>query len=266
VILERCAAPGGHLPGYLKKRLRITAYLQLGVGVQAEFQEPEQVMEVYLPVPLGIKRQGQIDPGQLAGYPPVYEGAVLAIGPPLPFFHSGPDLSGKNGAGKVPPALFIVPALKSYVLIVGDVKIVLHHRITSGYFVEPGCTVTDPLAGYKDGKFDMKGQYNLFKRRGMLLPQEVVNKPPILPVGLGSGPIGDPGRLNHPVITSQIIHKTNKALVQHRELPVEYRFCLFHNAMGHKPPLSLKYYKYIKLETKVSKTSPIIPVIGKKEK
>jgi hypothetical protein len=206
----------------------------LGVGVQAEFQESEQVVKVYLPIPLGIKGQRQVDPGQLTGYPLIYESTIIAVRAPLPFLQSGPDLPGKGGVQGFSPALLVIRTLEGYIPVFRDIKIVFHHRIAAGYFIEPGGTVADPLTGHKNGQLHMKREYNLFKRRSMLVPQKVVDKPRVLPVGPGSGPVRDPGRLNHPRVPPQVVHKPDKSLIQHRKFPVEYRFGFFYHAVGHE--------------------------------
>jgi hypothetical protein len=242
VALERGAAPGRYLPGYLEEHLRVTAYFQLRVGVQTEFQEPEQVMEVYLPVPFGVQGQGQIDPGQFTGHALIYECAVIAVSPPLALLQPGPDLPGEGGVQGFSPALLVVRTLEGYIPAFGDVKIVFHHRIAAGYFVEPGGTVTDPLAGHKDGELYVKSEYDLLKRRCMFVPQKIVDKPRVFPVGPGPGPIGDTGRLNHPFIPSQVVHKPDKSLIQRRKLPVKYRFGFFYHAVGHERSFFKLFY------------------------
>jgi hypothetical protein len=54
----------------MSRRTRgVLAYLELGVGIEPELDEAEEVVQVDLPVPFGIEAQGQVDPRELAGEP-----------------------------------------------------------------------------------------------------------------------------------------------------------------------------------------------------
>ena len=39
------------------------------MGVRPQLQEMQQVVKIHLPVPLRVRGQGQIDPGEFAGEP-----------------------------------------------------------------------------------------------------------------------------------------------------------------------------------------------------
>jgi hypothetical protein len=66
----------------------------------------------------------------------------------------------------------------------------------------------------------MEGKHHLLEGAGVGIPQEVVDKPRILAVTLGSLPVRNSGRLNHPLVPAQIIHKAHKALVEYRKFLV----------------------------------------------
>jgi hypothetical protein len=60
--------------------LGVDADLVLGVGVDAQAEEVEEVVEVDLPVPLGVVVEREVHPGELAGEP----GGAGSTGAPSP--------------------------------------------------------------------------------------------------------------------------------------------------------------------------------------
>jgi hypothetical protein len=73
------------------------------------------------------------------------------------------------------------------------------------------------------------------------ITEKVVDKRRILPVGLGSVPVRNPGGLNHPFVPAEVIHQPDKPLVQNRKFPVQYRFSFRYHTMSHISPW-MSYY------------------------
>jgi len=111
-------------------------------------------MQVYLPVPLCVQTQRQNNPRQLARE--YSDLAAIRNACTLPDVKLQTCETSCNSQGSTSsaarPCLF-VDALKSNMCIFGHVELGIHNAVASGYFVNPGGPVADPLPRHKNRQF-----------------------------------------------------------------------------------------------------------------
>jgi hypothetical protein len=76
------------------------------------------------------------------------------------------------------------------------------------------------LPGYKNGELHVEGYHYLLKGAGVGIAEQVIDKRGILAVGLCALAIGNPGGLDYPFVSAQIVNQPDKPLVQNREFLV----------------------------------------------
>ena len=64
-------------------------------------------------------------------------------------------------------------------------------------------------------------------------PQEMVDEGRVLAVALRPLAVGDPGRLDDPLVPAEVVDETDEALVEDGELAIEQLFGGAHEAVGH---------------------------------
>ena len=86
-------------------------------------------------------------------------------------------------------SLLVIGALFCNVRFGGNIEFVAHNRIAARNFVNACGAVAYPLAGYENGHFDMKGKHHLFKGRGVIVPQKIVDKRSVFAHCFGTRPV-----------------------------------------------------------------------------
>ena len=188
--------PGFHYA--FEHRLGVDPDLILGVGVGPEFEEMEQVVEVDLPVPLGVVVERQVHPGQLAGQPVpvrvhgvsvrvlVEHLLVVAVGAfgvlPEQLLHPRGLLGRERSAAALPVAL----GLGRDHVLTRHVELAVEDGVAGGDLVDAGGAVPDPLSGYEDGELHVELYLAHFERGRVAHAHQVVDQPPV--VGDAAGP------------------------------------------------------------------------------
>ncbi|GAB6391593.1 MAG: hypothetical protein MdMp014T_0966 [Treponematales bacterium] len=235
--LERLAAPRRDLPRDVKQRPGVEADFLLRVRVEPEFQKVKEVVQVYLPIPFGINRERQVDPREFPGDAALHKPHVIGVGAALPGLKPRADFRRPRRLdGFRRPSLFVVVALERHIVRVRHIEIVLHHRIAPGNFVDPRRAVADPLPRHEHGQFHMEGENHLLERARVPVPEEVINQRRVLAVTLRALAVGNPRRLNHPLVAAEIVHQPHEPLVKHRKNLVQNSLGLRSRAMRHVPP------------------------------
>src|SRR5579864_8427811 len=99
----------------------------------------------------------------------------------------------------------------------GDIKLLIKNRIARRIFVDIGCSVTNPLTRNEDGEFYVKLNLTHFKRSGVRMAEEILNKSPIFRPFFSPFAIGNASRLNNSTIISHIINHSHKTMIQYRK-------------------------------------------------
>ena len=169
----------------------------MGVGAQA--QEVEEVVEVHLPVPLGVDIGGQVHAGEFPG-----EALLAVLGDHLLVVVVGArgvvaevveDALGFLAFQRLAPALVVGRRLRGEVFAGGDVEFAVEDRVAGGVFVHVGGAVADPLARDEDGQFDV--ELDLAHLEGGRVPvaHEVADEAFVVGDGLGAACRKRRGRL-----------------------------------------------------------------------
>ena len=101
--------------------------------------------------------------------------------------------------------------------------------------------MANPLSGHKHRHLDMKSQDYLFKGRGVLVAQQIVDQGGILADGFRAFAVGYPSGLHNAVVTAQIVDQAHKTLLVNLEFLVQQGVRRRYYAMRHKIP-SLNHY------------------------
>jgi len=101
MLLERLGSDGAYLADHIKDSLGVDADLVLGVLVQTQLQEVKEVVQVHLPIPFGIKAEGQVYPGQFPCNTHIKQFLVVLIASLLVFSKQCKHLLGNCGFNRV---------------------------------------------------------------------------------------------------------------------------------------------------------------------
>ena len=203
----------------------------MGIGAQA--QEVQQVVEIGLPVPLGIGIEGQVHPGEFPGepVPPLVDHpAVLALVEHLDVVVVG--LLGvrleqaEHPGGLFPfehraPALPVGPGLGRQLVRRRNVELPVEHGIAGRVFVDVGGAVADPLPGDEDRHLDVVFDLAHLERRGVPVAQQIADQPPVGGHLPGPLAVGDPGRLHDGRVVAHVVDHPDEAVIEHRHRRIE---------------------------------------------
>ena len=186
-----------------------------------------QVMEIGLPVPLGIGVEGQVHPGQLpgqaltigierrTGFIRVEHRLIVAVGP----FRIGPQQ--RQHVGRLVPVqdlaspLPVAVRLRGQLRRIGDVEFLVEHRIAGRVLVDVGGPVTDPLPGDEDRQFDVELDLAHLERCGVPVPHQVADQSFVVADRFRALAVGDPGRLHHGRVVPHVVDHADEAVVEH---------------------------------------------------
>ena len=99
-------------------------------------------------------------------------------------------------------------------MMLGDIKLIFHHRIASRVFVHVRRPVTNPLTGDKNRELDVELELDHFKRRRVEVPHEIADKPAVFVNGFGPFPVRDARSLDDRFVSSHKIDEPDKARVE----------------------------------------------------
>ncbi len=195
----------------------VRADLVLGVPVQPQAEEVEEVVEVDLPVHLGVEAERQVDACQLARDAVLEQGLVVLVGAVLVGSQRADHPLGRCRLHRPLASLAVARALGAHLDGARQVELVAHHRVASADFVEPGGTVADPLTRHEDRHLHVEGEDHLLERAGVAVAQQVVDEGSILAHGLGALPVRYPRRLDDARVPSEVVDEPHEAVVENGE-------------------------------------------------
>ena len=94
--------------------------------------------------------------------------------------------------------------------------------------------MSNPLSRNKNRQFDMKGKNDLLERRGVFVPQQIVDQTFIFSDCFCTVSVRNPCCLYDWGVASNIINQTYKSFIKNGKRPVQNRFCFGNNTMRHK--------------------------------
>jgi len=233
VVLE--GAPGGGHP-FLDDgadRLGVSADLVLGVVVGAQAEEMKQIVQVHLPVPLGVVIRRKHHAGELArqtraavvdhlaGKRLVQQrlvepvGAVAELGDLVA--HRA-LLGFRDLAGA---ALTVGGGLGRQMLGRRQVELVVEDRIACRVLVHVGGAMADPLAGDEDRQLHVQLDLAHLEGRGVAVAHEIADEAAVGADALGALAVGDPRGLHDRAVVAEVVDDPHEAVVEHRDRPVE---------------------------------------------
>lgn len=234
MLLECLGCDRTYLSHQVKNGLCVDSDLILCMGIKAELQEVEQIMEVHLPVPFGVEAQGKIDSAEFPRDTHIQEFLVGIIAPLLVFAKNGENLFSHLWIDWLSgSSLLVVITLEIDMGGIGLVALITHDTVPSADLIHPACTVADPLPGNENRHLHMEGEVYLFKGGCMVVSQEVVDQALVLSVGLGTTPVGDPCTLYDSLITSQVVNQAYKTMIKYGEFLIQNLFSSADDAMCH---------------------------------
>jgi len=132
MFFETCGGSRRYRACDVQNYLSILADFALGVLIEAEHKEAEEVMQVDLPVPFGIERKRQCDARDFPGETKVEKALVLLVGELAAFFQNCTDsFGGCRVEWNVCTALFVVFALRRERLGLWDEKFIFHDGVAA---------------------------------------------------------------------------------------------------------------------------------------
>ena len=159
-------------------RLGVAADLELGMGIDAQLQEVEEVVEVRLPVPFRVDIGRQDHPGSLTSQSITVlilaeEDLVFLKRKLTDHLDTLLHAFGVLGAELTLSTLVVVRGLVLQLIQLGDVELLRQHRIASRDFVDAGGPVANPLTGDEDRQLHMQLDLAHLERCRVLVAQQV---------------------------------------------------------------------------------------------
>ena len=155
----------------------------------------EQIVEIDLPVPLGVDVHGQDDSRRFTGDALLHELFVLRI-VGFEFIEMIAEFSCGQIVDGCAAALSVAGALLADILRLRVIKPISYHRIPRRVFVDVGRAMADPLPSDKDRHDVVEFEFHHFKRSRVAMPSKVSDEAAILVDLLGAFAIGNAGGLH----------------------------------------------------------------------
>ena len=206
------------------------------MGIRAQAQEVEQVMQVRLPIPLRVGIQRQVHPrqfprqplaGGVAGFPGlvlVQHFGVMVVGLHRVLAqqvqHMRRFLALQHRAAPLP----VGRGLRRQLRRLGDVELPVQDRIAGGIFVHVGGAMADPLPRDEDRQLHMVFDLAHLKRGGVPVPHQIADQPGIFGSPPSAAAIGHAGGLHDGVVVAHIVDDADEAVIQHRHRLVQHGF------------------------------------------
>ena len=209
-------------------RIGVDPDLVLRVRVGAQAQEVHQVVQVGLPIPLGIGGERQVDARQLAGeavacrvaalpglvlvqHPAVVGMRALAVGA-----QQRQHLRRLLGPERLAAALAVDGGLRLQLSELRHVELAVEHGVARRHLVDAGGAMPDPLPRHEDRQFHVKLDRRHLEGRRMPVPQEVVDQPAILAHLAGAAAVGHARRLHYRRVVAHVVDHAEEAVVEQR--------------------------------------------------
>ena len=188
------------------------------IGPQA--QEMQQIMQIYLPIPLRIDIGGQVHARQFAGQALLALLAdhlfVMVIGAHRIITQIAQHALGLVARQRRTPALVIHHRLRGQCLGRGDVKLAVQNRIARGIFVYIGGAMADPLTRHENRQLHMQLDLAHLERGRMPMPHQIADKPLVILHRFGAFAVRHTRRLANGGIIAHVIDHPHKPMIQHR--------------------------------------------------
>ena len=183
----------------------------------------EQVVQVDLPVHLGVERERQVDAGEFAGDAVLEQALVGSVDVGLLRGQAVDDRAPEVRRNLVVGApLLVALRLEAHLVRLRDVEFVLHHRVASRDLVEAGGAVPDPLARDEDRHLDVEREDDLLEGARVLVAHQVVDERAVLADRLRPLAVRHPGGLHDACIASEVVDEAHEALVEDGDGLVEH--------------------------------------------
>ena len=186
------------------------------MGVGPELEEVQEVVQIDLPVPLGIDVRRQVHPRQLAGKADL-PGHLLVM-----IVGAGgvgaQDLQHPRrllGAERLFAALVVGGRLPRQRLGSGDVELAVEDRVARRVFVDVGGAVADPLPGDEDRQLHMQLHLAHLEGRGVAVAHEIADQPLVVRDRFRTLAIGDAGGLHDGAVIAHVVDHPHEAVVEH---------------------------------------------------
>ena len=236
VVAERLEGhrhPGGD---GAEHRLGIGADLVLGVAVGAQRQEVQEVLEVRLPVPLGVGVEREVHARQLPRQALAGRVERRALG--VLVQHLGVVVVGLRGVAPqqvehprrlravqhLAPALAVAARLRRQVLRAGDVELPVEDGVAGAVLVHVRRAVPDPLPRHEDRQLHMVLDLAHLEGRRVPVPHEVADQAAILVRRPGAAAVGDARGLHDGGVVAHVVDHPDEAVVEHRDRLEEHGF------------------------------------------
>ena len=239
MLLEGVVAHRRDGLGALGHGLGVDPDLGLGVPVEAQAEQVEEVVQIDLPVDLGVEVLRQDHARLLAADALGDHLLVIGIGA---LAELGERLGGhaRDVVGQGALADLLVDlALGAQLAALGQVELVEHDRIAGAHGVQLGRAVPDHLGEDEERQLHVEDQRDLLEGARVRVAHEVVDQPLVLADGLGAGAVADAGGLDDAGVAAHVVDQAHEALVQHRKLLVEDRLGLGNDNTSHDQTTSL---------------------------
>ena len=188
------------------------------MGIHAQGEEVEEIVEVDLPVGLGVGRQRQILAGLLAGDAGRQPLLVDAAGIVLQIVLSLRELRTLFFGDEAGRALAIVRGLRPPLVARGCLHRVDGQRIPGRIFVDTRRAVANPLPPavhrYPHDKLDLRH----FERRGVGMSHEVADELAVIAHLSRTLAVTHASGLHHGTVVSHAVDQGHEAVVEHGEL------------------------------------------------
>ena len=196
------------------------------MGVGAQGKEVHKIVQVDLPIPLGIGIERQVHARQLAGQALAVRIHGFAVFVLVEHFgivgvaafgvvaqqrqHTFRLLALQNLA----PALAVGARLGAQLVGRRDIIFLVQDGIARRIFIDVGGAVTDPLARHEDGQLDVVLDLAHFEGRRVAVAHEVVDQPGVV-AGLARAlAVRNAGRLDHRRVVAHVIDDADEAVVE----------------------------------------------------
>ena len=205
------------------------------MGVGAQGQEMHEVMQINLPIPLGVGVQRQVHAGQFARQTRLMRidrlavcifiqkidiGCIAAFGV---MAQQGQDFLRLLGIEAGTSSLTVGRRLRRQMLRCRQIEFLIHDRVSRGILVHIGRAMANPLPRDEDRQLHMQLDLAHLERSRMSMAHQIIDQPAIFGNFLGATAVGNPGRLNDRTVVAHIVDHAEKSVIQHRNRCVHQR-------------------------------------------
>ena len=188
----------------------------------------QQVVQIDLPVPLGIDIGRQVHTGQFPRQALLVFLAdhrfVAVIGPRTVGLQNFQHPRRLFTLQRLAPPLIVHHGLRRHVFGRGNIEFAVQDRIPRRILIHIRRAVPDPLARDKDRQFHMQLDLAHLERGRMPVPHQVPDQPGIVLHAFGAFAIAHPRRLADRRIVAHVIDHPDKPVIQHRDRRVKVLF------------------------------------------